>query len=124
MQHYTSLESYVSQGTMLLYSSESITNSGIGFIVTSFNKNICQTVHIIAVYKPPSLSLTTFLHPLKTYIKFFLHMSHNFLGDFNVDALQKKTSKATYLCQFMNVIKTSISTKYHNIWFATVKQSI
>jgi hypothetical protein len=95
IQNITSLESYVSQGTMLLHdrtiihnSSESITNSRIGFIVTTFNKNICQTLHIIAVYKPPIFIINDiFLHPLKIYIKFFLHMPHNFLGDFNVDVL-------------------------------------
>ncbi len=65
---YTSIEIYGSQGTMLLYdriiildSNESITSFRVEFIIATFNKNICRTIHIIVVYKPPSLSLTTFL---------------------------------------------------------------
>jgi hypothetical protein len=65
---YTSIEVYGSQGPMLLYdktitldSNESITSFRAKFIVATFNKNIFHVIHIIIVYKPPSLSLTTFL---------------------------------------------------------------
>jgi hypothetical protein len=53
---------------MLLYdriiifdSSKSITILRAKFIVAIFNKNICRGIHIIVVYKTPSLPLTTFL---------------------------------------------------------------
>jgi hypothetical protein len=65
---YTSIEIYGSQGLLLLYdtpitldSSESITSFKVKFIVATFNKNICRVIHIIIVYNPSSLSLTTFL---------------------------------------------------------------
>jgi hypothetical protein len=72
---YTSIEIYRSQRTMLLYditiildSSESTTNYGAEFIVATFNKTTRQAIHIIAIYKPPSLLLTTFLSTLQKLI--------------------------------------------------------
>jgi hypothetical protein len=65
---YISIEIYGSQGPMLLYdipitldSSESITSFRAKFIVATFNKNICQVIHIIIIYELSSLSLTSFL---------------------------------------------------------------
>jgi hypothetical protein len=51
--------------TIIFDSSESITNYGAKFIYATFNKNNHWTIHIIGVYKPPSLSLTTFCPPFK-----------------------------------------------------------
>ncbi len=72
---YTSIEIYGSQGTMLLYdrtiifdSSGSITNFGTKFIVATFKQNSRRTIHIIAIYKPPFLLLTTFLFTFQKLI--------------------------------------------------------
>ncbi len=45
---------------IVLDSCEYVIMSRSEFIVVSFNTNIHQTIHIIAVYKPPSLFLTIF----------------------------------------------------------------
>jgi exonuclease III len=64
---YKSIVTYGSYGTMLLYgrfivldSCEFVTMFRLEFIVASFNTSTCQTIHIILVYNPPSLSLTFF----------------------------------------------------------------
>jgi hypothetical protein len=64
---YKSIATYRSQGTMLLYdrcivldSREFVIMSKLKFIVASFNTKICRTIHIIAIYKPPSLFSTIF----------------------------------------------------------------
>jgi hypothetical protein len=41
--------------TIILESSESITNYGVEFTVATFNKTTRQAIHIIVVYKPPCL---------------------------------------------------------------------
>jgi hypothetical protein len=110
---YTSIEIYGSQGIMLLYditiifhSSKLITNCRAKFIVATFNENTHQAIHIIAIYKPPFLSLTTFLSTIEKLVSNSSTICPTIiLDDFNVDILQKQTSKATHLFQFMNVIK-------------------
>jgi hypothetical protein len=64
---YKSIVTFGSQVTMLLYdisivldSCESVIMSRWKFIVASFNTDTCRAIHIIAVYKPPYLSLTIF----------------------------------------------------------------
>jgi len=109
MQHYTShpyanrskyisIEIYGSQGTMLLYDKtitlESITNSRAKFIVATFDQNNHQEIHIIAIYKPPFLSLMTFLSTIQKLISNSSTICHTIiLGEFNVDVLQKQTLK-------------------------------
>ncbi len=72
---YKSIVTYKGQGTMLLYdrsivldSCECVTMSRSKFLATSFNTNTCRAIHIIAIYKPPSLSLTIFLSTLQELI--------------------------------------------------------
>ncbi len=97
---YKSIVTYGSQGTMLLYdknivldSCESVTMYGLEFIVTSFNTNTFLVVHIIAIYKPPSLSLIILSSTLQELIsKSPTICLIVVLGDFNVDVFKKQTS--------------------------------
>jgi hypothetical protein len=97
---YKSIVTYGSQGTMLLYdknivldSCESVTMYGLEFIVTSFNTNTFLVVHIIAIYKPPSLSLIILSSTLQELIsKSPTICPIVVLGDFNVDVFKKQTS--------------------------------
>jgi hypothetical protein len=92
---YTSIEICGNQGTMILYdrtiifdSSESITHFGAKFIVATFNKNTHRAIHIIVVYKPPSLSLTTFCSTFQKLISNSSTICPTIiLSDFNVDVL-------------------------------------
>jgi hypothetical protein len=124
MQHYTShpytnhskyisIEIYESQGSMLLYDKtiilESIINSRVEFIVATFNKNKHWAIHIVAIYKPPFLSLLTFLSTIQKLISNYSTICHTIiLGEFDVDLLQKQISEATHLFQFMNVNKIKL----------------
>ncbi len=81
---------------MLLYdrnivfdSCEFVTMYGLELIVSSFNTNTCQTIHIIVVYKPPSLSLTIFSTLQELILKSPTICPIVVLGDFNVDVLIK-----------------------------------
>ncbi len=72
-------------------SCEYVTMYGSEFIATSFNTNTHWTIHIIAIYKPPSLSLTKKLSTLQELIsKSPTICPIVVLGDFNVDVLLKK----------------------------------
>jgi exonuclease III len=101
---YKSIVTYKSQGTMLLYdrnivldSCECVIMSRSKFLATSFNTNTCRAIHIIAIYKPPSLSLTIFLSTLRKLIsKSSTICPIVVLGDFNVDVLKKQTSKVKH----------------------------
>jgi hypothetical protein len=54
-------------------------------------KNTRWAIHIIAIYKPPFLSLMTFLSTIQNFISNSSTICHTFiLGDFNVDVLPKK----------------------------------
>jgi exonuclease III len=102
---YKSIVTYGSQGTMLLYdknivlnSCEFVTMSRSKFIVASFNTNTHQTIHIIVIYKPPSLSLTIFLSTLQELIsKSPTNCPIVALGDFNVDVFKKKFRNKTFI---------------------------
>ncbi len=78
--------------SIVLDSCEFVTMCRSKFIVASFNTNTRRAVHIIVVYKPPSLSLTFFLSTLQELIsKSPTICSIVVLGDFNVDVLKKQT---------------------------------
>ncbi len=76
---------------IVLDSCEFVIMSGLEFKVASFNTSIHWTIHIIAVYKPPYLSLTIFLSTFQELIsKSPTICPIVVLGDFNVDVLKKK----------------------------------
>jgi hypothetical protein len=113
---YKSIVTYESQGTMLLYdrsivldSCEYVKMSRSKFIVASFNINIHRAIHIIVVYKPPSLSLTIFLSTLQELIsKSPTICPIVVLRDFNEDVLFKKTSEVRHLLEFMTINKMKL----------------
>jgi hypothetical protein len=83
--------------------------SGSKFITASFNIDTHLTIHIIAIYKPPFLSLMTFLSTIQKLISNSSTICHTIiLGEFDVGVLQKQTSEATHLFQFMNVNKMKL----------------
>ncbi len=80
--------------SIVLDSCEFVTMYGLEFIATSFNTNTRQIVHIIAIYKSPSLSLTNVLSTLQDLIsKSPIICPIVVLGDFNVDVLKRKLQK-------------------------------
>jgi hypothetical protein len=64
---------YDQHGIMVLYNktmisskSTTMTHFGVELISTTFNENIRQTIHIITIYKPPTLSIHHFINFLQT----------------------------------------------------------
>jgi exonuclease III len=86
---------------IVLDSCEFVTMSRSKFLATSFNTNTCRAIHIITIYKPPSLSLTNFLFTLQELIsKSSTICPIVVLGDFNMDVFKKQTSKVKHLLEF------------------------
>jgi hypothetical protein len=82
---------------------------GSKFIIASFNIDTHRTVHIIAIYKPPSLSLTKKLSTVqKLILKSPIFYLIIVLRDFNVDVLQKKTLEVKHLLKFMSINKMEL----------------
>jgi hypothetical protein len=74
--------------SIVLDSCEFVIMSGLEFIVASFHTSIHQTIHVIAIYKPPSLSLTKKISTFQELIsKSPTICPIVVLGDFNVDVL-------------------------------------
>jgi len=112
---YKKIITYKSQGTMLLYdrnivfdSCEFVTMFGLEFIVASFNTNTRRIVHIIVVYKPPSLSLTICSTLQELISKSPTICPIVVLRDFNVDVFKKQTFKVRDLFKFMTINKMKL----------------
>jgi hypothetical protein len=118
---------------IVLDTCEFVIMSGSKFITASFNIDTHLTIHIIAIYKPPSISLTKKLSTLQKLIS----KSPTFcpivvLRDFNADILKKKTLEEKHLLVFMSINKMELqfqkNTTIYGSQYATkshlVKQSI
>jgi hypothetical protein len=67
-----------------------MTHSGAKFISITFNKNICQAIHIITIYKPPTLSIHHFINFLQTNLyKIQENCPTIVIGDFNINMIMK-----------------------------------
>jgi len=67
--------------------------NGIEIIATTFNFNTRRTIHILAIYKPLAIHIDNFLQLLQCiYVKAPNHCFAIFIGDLNVDMLEKTSS--------------------------------
>jgi exonuclease III len=88
---------YDQYGIMILYNktmisskSTTMTHSRVKLIFATFNKNIRQAIHIITIYKPPTLSIHQFINFYKpTCKKFQKNCPTIVIGDFNISMLTK-----------------------------------
>jgi hypothetical protein len=62
-------------GIMIIYdnfttlsSHETFTSLGVEYIATTFNANTRKAIHIIAIYKPSTLSLSMFIIHLQKFL--------------------------------------------------------
>jgi hypothetical protein len=124
---YKSTITYGSQGTMLLYdksivldSCEFVTMYRSKFIAASFNTNICRVVHIIAVYKPPFISLIILLSTFQELIsKSPTICPIVVLRDFNVDVFKKQTLQVRHLFEFMAINKMKLQFQENTIIYGS-----
>ncbi len=64
MDKFYILSCYDEHGTMVLYDNVSflletinITNNSAEFLIILFNKNTCEAINIIVIYKPPRMQI-------------------------------------------------------------------
>ncbi|KAJ8043549.1 hypothetical protein HOLleu_10683 [Holothuria leucospilota] len=97
---------------------ESLNSNGIEITATTAN-TISGTVQIIAVYRPPAVSMQLLLQPLSSLVTTLSDTTKTLkMGDFNVNLLQDSTDKENLL-QLMNSknfkqIITGITTDYNS----------
>jgi hypothetical protein len=95
--------------SIVLDSCETVIMSGLKFIVASFNTSTRRIVHIIVVYKPPSLSLTIFLSTLQELIsKSPTICPIVVLGDFTMDVFKNQTLEVRHLFEFTTINKMKL----------------
>ena len=109
------LSVYDRNGTMIVYDNhtklffhETHFTLGAEFIVASFDTNTRKSIHIIALYRPSTLPVTTFLNHLRHFLnKIPISCPTTILGDFNINMLNQNSSDVKELQHFM---------KFHNMY--------
>jgi len=82
-------------GTMIMYdnfttlsSHETITSLGAEYIATTFNANTTKAIHIVAIYKLSTLSLSMFVIHLQIFLDLMpISCPMIIIGDFKIDML-------------------------------------
>ena len=100
---------YDCNGTMIVYDNhtklffhETHFTLGAKFIVASFNTNTRKSIHIIALYRPSTLPVTTFLNHLRHFLnKIPISCPTTILGDFNINMLNQNSYDVKGFQHFM-----------------------
>jgi hypothetical protein len=91
--------------TLFLSQTTSTTNTSAEFIITSFNKNMQETLYIIVVYKPPKMKTIYSNSILETILKDMPKDYPSILvRDFNIGTLKKHLNQQHFktLCTNTN----------------------
>jgi len=92
-------------GTMIIYdnfttlsSHETFTSLRAEYIATTFNANTKKTIHIIAIYRPSTSSLSMFIIHLQMFLDLMpISCLMIIIGDFNVDMLNQNSTQPNEL---------------------------
>ena len=109
MSKYSFFNVYNRNGTMIDYDyhtkllfHETHSTLGAEFIVASFNTNTRKSIHIIALYRPSTLPVTTFLNHLRHFLSTIpTSCPTTILGDFNINMLNQNSSDVKELQHFL-----------------------
>jgi hypothetical protein len=55
-----------------------LTNNTAEFVIVLFNKNTCEAINIIVIYKPPRMQILFFLSILKNVNKYTFEFLYNY----------------------------------------------
>jgi len=97
-------------GTMIIYdnfttlsSHETFTSLRAKYIVATFTTNTRKAIHIIAIYKPSTLSLSMFIIHLQIFLD-LMPISHPMIiiGDFNINIFDQNSTQPNELQSFMD----------------------
>jgi hypothetical protein len=92
-------------GTMIIYDNfttlsphETFTSLKAEYIATTFNANTKKAIHIIAIYRPSTLSLSMFIIHLQMFLDLMpISCFTIIIGDFNVDMLDQNSTQPNEL---------------------------
>jgi hypothetical protein len=77
-----------------LSSHETFTSLRVEYIATTFNANTRKVIHIIAIYRPSTLSLNFFVIHLQMFLDLMpISCLMIIIGDFNVDMLDQNSTQ-------------------------------
>jgi len=97
-------------GTMIIYDNFTTLSShrtfrslGAKYIATTFNANIKRVIHIIAIYRPPTLSLSMFIIHLQQFLDLMpISCPTTIIGDFNINMFDQNSTQPNELQSFMD----------------------
>jgi hypothetical protein len=81
-----------------LSSHETFTSLKVEYIAATFNTNTRKTIHIIAIYRPSTLSLSMFIIHLQKFLD-LMSISYPMIiiGDFNIDIFDQNSTQPNEL---------------------------
>jgi len=86
-----------------LSSHETFTSLGAEYIATTFNANTRKAIHIIAIYKPSTLSLSMFIIHLQKILDLMpIYDPMIIIGDFNINNFYQNSTQPNELQSFMD----------------------
>jgi hypothetical protein len=86
-----------------LSSHETFTILGVEFFIAIFNTNIRKAIHIITMYKPSTLLLSTFINQLQKLLNLMpTYCVAVIMGDLNIDMFDQNLTQSNELKFFMN----------------------
>jgi hypothetical protein len=86
-----------------LSSHETFTILGVEFIIAIFNTNIKKAIHIVTIYKPSILLLSTFINQLQKLLNLMpTYCVAIIMGDLNIDMFDQNLTQPNELKNFIN----------------------
>ncbi len=86
-----------------LSSHENFTSLGVEYIAATFNANTRKAIHIVAIYKPSTLSLSMFiLHLQKFFDLMPISCPTIIIGNFDIDMFDQNSTHPNELQSFMD----------------------
>jgi hypothetical protein len=97
-------------GTMIIYANfttllsyETFTSLGFEYIASTFNANTKKTIHIIAIYKPSTISFSMFIIHLQKFLDLMpISCPTIIIDNFNINMFNQNSTQPNELQSFMD----------------------
>jgi hypothetical protein len=102
-----------------LSSHETFTSLGVEYIASTLNANTRKVIHIIAIYKPSTLSLSMFIIHLQKFLDLMpISCPTIIIDDFNMNMFDQNSTQSNELQSFMDQysMELQIFLNYNNLW--------
>jgi hypothetical protein len=95
-----------------LSSHETFTSLRIKYIATIFNANTRKAIHILAIYRPSTLSLSMFIIHLQIFLDLMqISCPTIIIGDFNINMFDQNSTPPNELQSYMDQYSTKFQFK-------------